>query len=58
MDITHYHGYDILEIAYLANTAKEKEKKIELLCKLIAKLKVIDFLLNLCLALKIISVTA
>lgn len=35
-------SYDILEVAYMANTAKEKEKKIDLLYKLIAKLKVVD----------------
>ena len=33
-------SYDILEVAYMANTAKEK--KIDLLYKLIAKLKVVD----------------
>ena len=48
-------SYDILEVAYMANTAKEKETKLELLCKLIAKLKVIDFLLNLCFEKQIIN---
>lgn len=36
-------SYDLLEISYMANTTGEKEKKIELLYKLIAKLKVVDF---------------
>lgn len=41
-------SYDLLEIAYEANTIKEKEEKIKLLYKLVAKLKVIDFLINIC----------
>ena len=41
-------SYDLLEIAYEANTIKEKNKKIELLYQLIAKLKVTDFLINMC----------
>ena len=41
-------SYDLLEIAYEANTIKEKDKKIELLYLLIAKLKVTDFLINMC----------
>lgn len=39
-------SYDLLEIAYEANTIKEKEEKIKLLYKLVAKLKIIDFLIN------------
>ena len=41
------NSYDILEIAYEANTEKNKEIKNKLLQKIIAKIKVIDFLLNL-----------
>ena len=41
-------SYDLLEIAYEANTIKEKEGKIKLLYKLVAKLKIIDFLINIC----------
>ena len=39
--------YDILEIAYEANGVTNVEYKEELLLKIIAKIKVIDFLLNL-----------
>ena len=39
--------YDILEIAYEANVVTDIEYKKKLLYKIIAKLKVIDFLLNL-----------
>ena len=48
-------SYDLLEISYMANTAREKEKKIDLLYKLIAKLKVVDFLINLCFEKEIIK---
>ncbi len=48
-------SYDILELAYEANTAREKEEKISLLYKLIAKLKIIDFLINLCYEKEIIN---
>ena len=41
-------SYDLLEIAYEANTIREKDEKLKLLYKLIAKLKVIDFLINIC----------
>ena len=41
------NAYDILEIAYEANTAEEIEYKKMLLLKVIAKIKVIDFLLNM-----------
>ena len=41
-------SYDLLELAYEANTVADKDKKIELLYKLVAKLKVTDFLINLC----------
>ena len=39
--------YDILEIAYEANTINDKNKKQELITKVIAKIKIIDFMLNL-----------
>lgn len=42
------NSYDLLELAYLANTLNNEERKKELLSQIIAKIKVIDFLLNLC----------
>ena len=39
--------YDILELAYLANETKSIEEKNKLLSQIIAKIKIIDFLLNL-----------
>lgn len=39
--------FDLLEIAYEANTSSNNLRKIELLEKCIAKIKVMDFLLNL-----------
>ena len=39
--------YDILEIAYEANLIENIEKKKELISKVIAKIKIIDLLLNL-----------
>ena len=41
-------SYDLLEIAYIANTAQDKEEKKRMLEQLIAKLKLTDFLLNIC----------
>lgn len=49
------NNYDLLEIAYLANTTKNIEKKEELLEKIISKIKIIDFLLNLCYEKEIIN---
>lgn len=40
-------SYDILEYIYEANTTSNNEFKIELLDKSVAKIKVIDFLINL-----------
>ena len=40
-------SYDLLEYIYEANTTANNEFKIELLDKSIAKIKVIDFLINL-----------
>lgn len=39
--------YDVLEIAYEANATSDIEYKKRLLFQIVAKLKVIDFLLNL-----------
>ena len=39
--------YDLLEIAYEANSINDIECKKELLFRIIAKIKVIDFLINL-----------
>ena len=49
------NSYDLLEIAYLANTTKNITKKKDLLEQIIAKIKVIDFLLNLCYEKEIIN---
>lgn len=49
------NSYDLLELSYLANTTKDFERKKELLERIIAKIKVIDFLLNLCYEKEIIN---
>ena len=49
------NSYDILEIAYEANTEINKERKKQLLQKVVSKVKVIDFLLNLSYDKKIIT---
>ena len=49
------NSYDILEIAYEANAVSNEETKKQLLQKVIAKIKVIDFLLNLAYDKKIIT---
>ena len=41
------NSYDILEIAYEANVTMDMQLKKELVCKIICKTKVIDFLINL-----------
>lgn len=41
------NSYDLLEIVYEANTTNRDIEKIKLLEKAVAKIKVIDFLLNL-----------
>lgn len=48
-------SYDLLEVAYEANTIKEKDEKVRLLYRIIAKLKIIDFLINLCYEKEIIN---
>lgn len=40
-------GYNLLEILYRANTTKDNNCKIQLLDEGIAKVKIIDFLINL-----------
>lgn len=47
--------YDLLEQAYLANTTLDIELKIRLIEQIIAKIKVIDFLLNLSLDRELIN---
>lgn len=42
------NSYDLLEIVYEANSVENVQRKKELLEKAIAKIKIIDFLLNLC----------
>lgn len=41
------NSYDVLELSYEANSVENIQIKIELLQRILAKLKVIDFLLNL-----------
>ena len=41
------NSYDILEIAYEANCCEDVELKINLINKMLSKIKVIDFLLDL-----------
>lgn len=41
------NGFDILELSYEANSIGDIDLKIRLLEKILAKIKVIDFLLNL-----------
>ncbi len=42
------NSYDLLELAYKANSTTNIENKQKLLEEIIAKIKIIDFLLNLC----------
>ena len=42
------NSYDILELSYEANTTSNIENEEILLEKIIAKIKILDFLLNLC----------
>ena len=41
-------SYELLELGYNANITKNKAKKADMLENIIAEIKVIDFLLNLC----------
>ncbi len=49
------NSYDILEIAYEANMTTDIENKKELIFKIMAKAKIIDFLLNLSYEKKLIT---
>lgn len=49
------NSFDILELAYEANSIEDKYIKKDLLLKILSKVKVIDFLLNLSLDKKLIS---
>ncbi len=42
------NSYDLLELVYEANTSSDVENKKRILEKSVAKIKVIDFLVNLC----------
>lgn len=48
-------SYDLLELSYEANTTQEIELKKQMLIKMISKIKIIDFLLNLSLDKKLIT---
>ena len=41
-------AFEMLEEIYIINTITDKEEKIKLLYKVIAKIKFLDFLLNFC----------
>ena len=41
------NAYDVLELAYEANTTEVMELKVNLINKILAKLRVIDFLLDM-----------
>lgn len=41
------NSFDLLELVYEANTTENDERRIELIDKAIAKIKIIDFLINL-----------
>ena len=49
------NSYDLLELAYEANSTQDIGDKKKLLNRIIAKIKIIDFLLNLSLDKKIIT---
>lgn len=42
------NSYDLLEISYEANLSNDKMERERLLSKAIAKVKILDFLINLC----------
>ena len=42
------NSYDLLELSYEANTTADVNNKKKILERIIAKIKVLDFLLNLC----------
>lgn len=49
------NSYDILELSYEANSIEDIKNKTQILQKILAKIKVIDFLLNLSLDKEMIS---
>lgn len=49
------NSFDILELVYEANTSSEIEYKKKLLLRVLAKVKIVDFLLNLSYDKKIIT---
>lgn len=49
------NSYDLLELSYEANTSEDIESKKKLLVKIISKIKIIDFLLNLSLDKELIT---
>ena len=49
------NSYDLLEIVYYANNIQDKLQKKNMLDQAIAKIKILDFLINLCYAKKIIN---
>lgn len=49
-------SFDLLEIAYQANTTSKNEDKKRLLELIFAKIKILDFLLNLCYDKQIINI--
>lgn len=42
------NSYDMLELAYEANITRDNEDKQKLIYKTAAKVKIVDFLINLC----------
>lgn len=49
------NSYDLLELSYKANMTTNKEHRKELLEETLAKVKIIDFLVNICYDKKIIN---
>ena len=49
------NSYDLLEIAYEANSTQDVEYKKKLLNRMIAKIKVLDFLVNMTYDKKVIT---
>lgn len=49
------NSYDMLELAYEANSIENSERKKELIQKIIAKTKTVDFLINLAFDRKLIT---
>lgn len=49
------NSYDLLELAYKANMTANKEHRREILEETLAKVKIIDFLVNICYDKKLIN---